>query len=315
MGSRLADVLFLARSDGSAKGPPVHSQQDRTCAESSTPSPARAMLRRPVWAHGGSNIISGSIFVSKKDFEVYRRVGHRTVGGWLAPEVLAVTAVLDTAQRSKNISGAVAEIGVHHGKFFIGLNLLLRAGEHSVAIDVFGDQELNVDLSGKGDLPVFQKNVQRWSSIDSVSIHQGDSTKVQPEELRQLAGSGIRLFSVDGGHTESIVLSDMKLAEATLSPGGIVIADDVFNEEWPEVLMGTLRYLNEGGGLVPFALGFNKVLLSAPEYATYYRDTLRAHFEDRLLEWVKLASFAHHEVLVMGRVPRNRLREWHIYRN
>jgi hypothetical protein len=248
-------------------------------------------------------------------FETYRWLGHRLVGGWLAPEVLAILAVLDSAQRSKNVSGAVAEIGVHHGKLFIGLNLLQSDGEYSIAIDVFGDQDLNIDQSGRGDLALFRKNVQRWSSLNSVAIHQGDSTKLDADVLRELAKGDIRLFSVDGGHTESIVFSDMKLADATLASGGVVIADDIFNEQWPEVLIGTLRYLDQGGRLAPFAIGFNKVFFSSREYAEFYRNTVTLHFKDLLLVTGKTVNLANHEVLVISRTPRNRIREWHNYRH
>lgn len=249
-----------------------------------------------------------------KRFEVYRHVGHRLVGGWLASEVLAITAVLDTAQRSKGVSGGVAEIGVHHGKFFIGLNCLQHVGEASVAIDVFGDQNLNIDNSGQGDLGIFRKNVARWSSLDTVTVHQGDSTKLTPESLRETTGTAIRLFSVDGGHTESIVLSDMNLAEGSLAEGGIVIADDIFNQQWPEVLMGTFTYLNGGGRLVPFVIGFNKVFFALPEYVDHYKRIVTDHFTGRLLLYVKNARFADDEVLIIGRTPRNRVREWFNYR-
>jgi hypothetical protein len=239
-----------------------------------------------------------------KGFEVYRRLGHSFVDGWLAPEVLAIAAVLDSAQRSNGTSGAVAEIGVHHGRLFIGLSLLQHTDEHSVAVDVFGDQELNIDNSGKGDLAIFRRNVERWSSLNNVAIHQGDSTELSADTLRELSHSDVRLFSVDGGHTDSIVYSDMNLAEATIAAGGIVIADDIFNEEWPGVSTGTLRYLNEGGQLVPFAIGFNKVFFSLPAYADAYRSTLQKRFEDRYLVSVKSSNFATHDVLILGRVPR-----------
>lgn len=247
-------------------------------------------------------------------FELYRHVGHRLVGGWLAPEVLAITAVLDAAQRSKGVTGAVAEIGVHHGKFFIALNCLQRDGEPSVAVDVFGDQDLNLDSSGRGDVDIFRKNVERWSSLETVTIHTGDSTKLTPESLRGIAGTSIRLFSVDGGHTEAIVSSDMRVAEATLSEGGIVIADDIFNEQWPEVLIGTFAYLAGGGRLVPFIIGFNKVFFALPEDVDHYRNAATTHFAPRLLVYTKNARFAGHEVLVIGRTPRNRLRQWFNYR-
>jgi len=262
------------------------------------------MIGKSVRTDGGPTVNSGLVIRVNKRFDIYRWTGHRLVAGWLAPEVLDILAVLDSLQRSTNVSGAVAEIGVHHGRLFIGLNLLQHHNELSVAIDVFGDQDLNIDQSGKGDLAMFQRNVQRWSSPENVVVHQGDSTQLKTDELRNLARGNVRLFSVDGGHTESIVFSDMNLAEATIAAGGIVIADDVFNQDWPGVSIGTLRYMESRGKLVPFAIGFNKVFFCTPEYAQTYRDILRCEFEDRYLVLTKSSEFAGHEVLIISRVPR-----------
>lgn len=235
----------------------------------------------------------------KRSFETYRTIGHRFVTGFLEPEILAVLPVLDAAQRARHIRGAIAEIGVHHGKLFIGLRLLQRGGEASVAVDIFGDQELNVDGSGRGDLEKFLGNVTLWSSMDGVVVHQGDSTKLGSAELRELAGSDVRLFSVDGGHTEEIVASDMRLAEQVLVDGGIVIADDVFNQYWPGVATGTLRYLDDGAKLAPFLIGFNKVFFAQPDYCDGYRAEIKSAFARRLR--LKLASsvFAGHSVAVL----------------
>ncbi|MGV0715352.1 class I SAM-dependent methyltransferase [Mycolicibacterium sp. XJ662] len=245
----------------------------------------------------------------ERNYARYRAVGHRVVTGFLEPEVLLLLDALNSAQRAKQVSGAVAEIGVHHGKLFIGLRLLQRPGEKSVAIDIFGDQDLNVDGSGHGDLAKFVNNVNLWSSMDDVVIHQGDSTKLSPQTLRDLAGGDIRFFSVDGGHTDEIVYSDMKLAEATLADGGIVIADDVFNQQWPGVAVGTLRYLQEGARLAPFLIGFNKVFFAQPDYCGLYR----AEVESAVSGKVRLATgasvFAGHDVgLVAPQGPVDLLR-------
>ena len=232
----------------------------------------------------------------ERNFGRYKAVGHRVVTGFLQSEVLLLLEVLDSAQRAKQVSGAVAEIGVHHGKLFIGLRLLQRAGEKSVAIDIFGDQELNVDGSGHGNLEKFVNNVNLWSSMDDVVVHQGDSTKLEPQTLRELAGGDIRFFSVDGGHTEEIVFSDMKLAEATLADGGIVIADDVFNQQWPGVAVGTLRYLEDGAKLAPFLIGFNKVFFAQPDYCELYRSEVQAAVGGKLLLATGSSVFAGHDV-------------------
>jgi Methyltransferase domain len=234
------------------------------------------------------------------NFNRYRAIGHWFVSGFLEPEVLLVLDVLNAAQRTKHVSGAVAEIGVHHGKLFIGLSLLQPPGDKSVAIDIFGDQELNIDNSGHGDFEKFENNVKVWSSMDDVVVHQGDSTKLEPAKLRELAGGDIRLFSVDGGHTNEIVFSDMKLAEAALAEGGIVIADDVFNEYWPGVATGTLRYLSDGAKLAPFLIGFNKVFFTHAEYSEFYRGEVESALAGKLRLATASSEFAGHEVALVA---------------
>jgi hypothetical protein len=237
-------------------------------------------------------------------FAVYRILGHRLVKGWLESEVLTILDLIDSIQRKSGVTGSVAEIGVHSGRLFIALQLLRTAGERSVAIDVFEDQHLNVDKSGEGDYNKFLANVGRWATSEGLVVHQGDSTKLSAKELGDFAGGSIRMFSVDGGHTEEIVMSDMRLAEGTLADGGVVIADDVFNEEWPDVSVGTLRYLQEGGGLLPFAIGFNKVLFADPQHRDMYRSAVEAAFSDRKLTFVKQKIYAGYEVAMLLRVPR-----------
>jgi hypothetical protein len=230
----------------------------------------------------------------------YRAIGHRFVTGFMQPEVLVIVDALDAAQRTKQVSGAVAEIGVHHGRLFIGLRLLQPPGAKSIAIDIFGDQELNVDGSGHRDFEKFKNNVNLWASMDDVLVHQGDSTKLEPAKLRELVGGDIRFFSVDGGHTDEIVNSDMRLAEATLADGGIVIADDVFNEYWPGVATGTLRYMGDGAKLVPFLIGFNKVFFSHAEYSEFYRGEVESALGGKLRLATVPSEFGGHEVTLIA---------------
>ncbi|WP_319455137.1 MULTISPECIES: class I SAM-dependent methyltransferase [unclassified Mycobacterium] len=221
--------------------------------------------------------------------------------GYTEGPVFGLLAMLNQAQRARDISGSVVEIGVHHGRLFIGMCLLQRADEPSVAVDLFDDQERNVDNSGRGDLAQFRRNVARWGCSLPV-VHAGDSTQLKAGDVPEM--SGARLFSVDGGHTASIVRSDMNLATNCLTPGGIVIADDVFNPQWPDVCVGTLDYLREGD-LVPFAVGFNKTLFAHPEYAGAYRAELIEAYRRRYLT-VPLddKTFAGHPVVVLVSVPR-----------
>jgi methyltransferase family protein len=201
---------------------------------------------------------------------------QKAVNGWLDAYSAQVIVELSCSQQGHALAGAVGEIGVHEGRLFILLRLLRRAGENSVAIDVFEDQHLNVDRSGRGNLGRFEYNVERWSGNDNLVILQKSSLDVRPNELLDKAGK-FRLFSVDGGHTEECAYNDLCLAEAVLSPGGIIILDDFSNHHWPSVAAGAARFFLERETTVrPFATSPNKMYVASPEYHERYRTALKA---------------------------------------
>jgi len=105
--------------------------------------------------------------------EHYIRHGKFYVDGWLRTEAALVIAALSDRQHALSMRGGVAEIGVHHGKLFILLYLLSRTPEKAVAIDLFADQHLNVDLSGSGDLHKFRRNLAQHADDERLVLHQG----------------------------------------------------------------------------------------------------------------------------------------------
>lgn len=202
----------------------------------------------------------------------YAILGHRRVSGWIEPEILQVVASLSRAQDSEGVRGGVAEIGVHHGRFFFGLYLTSKTDDGAVAIDLFADQGRNIDGSGKGDEAVFREHLRRYAGPDhKVAVVSADSSQLDGEQVKTLAGGPIRLFSVDGGHYASLVEHDMNTAMDSLTPGGVIIGDDVFNIQWPGCIEGTLAFLDKRDDVAPFAICFNKVLFAQQQYAARYR--------------------------------------------
>ena len=57
--------------------------------------------------------------------------------------------------------GASLEIGVHHGKMFLAIEAVTPKDINCYAVDVFDDQDSNIDLSGKGSLDIFTKNISQ----------------------------------------------------------------------------------------------------------------------------------------------------------
>jgi hypothetical protein len=208
-------------------------------------------------------------------YKRYSTIGHRQVKGWVEPGILPLVAALSAEQVKQNVTGGIVEIGVHHGRFIIGLHLLGQNGEPTVAIDLFEDQAVNVFHSGLGDQGILRRNLAKHvGDANVVKIVQADSTTLDGNAVKELAGGAVRLFSVDGGHTADIVAHDMETAADSITAGGIVIADDVFNARWPEVCEGTLRFLDKNYELVPFAIGFNKTLFTSRAQAAEYRSVV-----------------------------------------
>ena len=190
--------------------------------------------------------------------------GHAEVEGWIGEAALSGILAVGLEQRRRGITGAVGEIGVHHGRLFILLGLMRAPGEVALAIDVFEDQHLNVDGSGLGDLSRFQRNMETFGvAPQGLRVVKADSLALDGAGLRaHLQGQPLRLLSIDGGHTVRHVLNDIGLAEAVLAPEGVAIVDDFLYGDWPGVAEGCIKYLGDGrSSLVPFAFGDNKLYL------------------------------------------------------
>ena len=179
--------------------------------------------------------------------------------------------------------------------------LLAQSDERAFAIDIFDAQHLNIDDSGKGDRVIFGEHLARiGADMDRVDILAESSLDVTPDRLRSVT-SQPRLFSIDGGHTTKIALNDLALAEATLTDGGIVILDDVFQSLFPGVSAALARYLLGDGMLVPFALSPEKVLLTQPEHHDRF---LTAISEGMPEQFHRHEDYFGHRVAIIRRTPR-----------
>lgn len=213
----------------------------------------------------------------------YAASGQSSVDGWLSRLDAEVIGLVAAAQAARGIRGSVGEIGVHHGRLFILVALGLQAGERAFAVDIFEDQRHNVDRSGEGDEARFRANMQRYGvAIDRVDIVRGSSLDVRWPDIARHVGQKARLFSIDGGHTARITANDLAIADAGLADDGVTVLDDYFNAEFPEVSQGMCQHrLIDGGNLVPFAIGDNKLLLARPGRGDAYREMLAATVQRR----------------------------------
>src|SRR4051794_2960671 len=145
----------------------------------------------------------------------------RPIEGWLEPEAGYLFALLDEAQLAQGVVGDAVEIGVHHGKSALLLGSMLdRSAERLVVCDVFGAQEDNPTVSGRGDYDAFMSNVREWFGDASfLDVYKRRSSELTAEEI----GRRCRLFHIDGGHSAEEALGDLRLGAACLCEGGTIV--------------------------------------------------------------------------------------------
>jgi hypothetical protein len=208
----------------------------------------------------------------------YRDIGYRTINGFVDEHHLYFLDFLDSLDINKK--GGVAEIGVHHGKFYIPLNALVERDFSSYvpsyAIDVFEDQHLNIDNSGRGNQELFEKNLHEYDRYqgENTIIIKGDSTDSRQRLTSVIDPGSLKFISVDGGHTAAHALNDLKISNEIISNEGVVIVDDFLHSCWLGVTEGVVEFLRTKPTLVPFAFGKNKLYMCKLSYVEYYKSKM-----------------------------------------
>lgn len=210
------------------------------------------------------------------------RILWSEVQGWVGDRIPHILKFVRELHDANKVEGDILEIGVHHGKLFFLLSAASRDSERCVAVDLFEEQEKNLDHSGKGSLAVFNQHLHNLfpGYASRVTAISADSMSLTPATARQRLGvTAVRLMSVDGGHTVAHVMNDMQIAQELLVSGGIVLLDDFLGVHWPTVTEGFYKYMQIANRrLAPFLIFQNKLFLTTfseqPATLTKLRDFL-----------------------------------------
>jgi hypothetical protein len=205
----------------------------------------------------------------------YNYRNRRKIKGWLSEIDNVIIETILVHQNKIDIRGGTAEIGLHHGKSFIPLCLHLKSGERAYGVDLFDNQELNLDSSGNGSKDRVIKNLALFGIEQNHYVLDGRSSgQVKAQDIQERAGK-IRFFSIDGGHWEEIVRNDLELASKLLVDGGVIAIDDYLRPDWPGVASGFHEWYRKNKSEYQiFAIGFNKAYLCKPNYICTYQDEL-----------------------------------------
>lgn len=236
----------------------------------------------------------------------YVSLSMGTVQGFLTPLDARLIAALLTYQNQNRINGHLCEIGVHHGRLFLLLATARRFGERSLGIDLFEDDEINISCRQPGRDQALFVNARRLGiRFSEEETFMTSSLDIGPAAILARTTGPIRFWSIDGGHLYRHVENDLRLAEATMAPMGVIAVDDFFNPRWPEVSLAVYDFLQKTDLMVPFAITRGKIYLTDSGAAEKYKAALRSHTEMGHQEVVKILG---KDVLLLkqGRFAKDR---------
>lgn len=226
--------------------------------------------------------------MSLKGVAEYLEGGFKAVEGWCIPQLWQVIQPLREAVIAEGGMGPIAEIGVYHGKFFIGLVKTMDAPAANYAIDVFDLQQFNLDGAGKGNLEKFRENLKANGVEESrVQIFRTDSMWLNRGDIDRIRvnSGGFSMFSVDGCHMVEHTINDILFAQEVTLPQGIIFVDDYYNANWPGVQEGVAKlFQSHAPRFVPLVYTCNKLMLCNLSYHKEYlgilADFIRKHFPE-----------------------------------
>ncbi len=205
---------------------------------------------------------------------MYRKL--QSVDGWLARSDYEIFRALLEHQSVDGPQGTLVEIGTHHGKSLIPM--VQHGGtDKAYVIDIFENQDKNLDGSGHGDLEKLKANLKKFRvDQERLVFDARPSNEVSPETILSSVGPA-RFFHIDGGHHLEAIQADIALADKTVVDEGVIAIDDVFRPEWPEVSIGVFQAEPiRDGRWQAFAIGFNKTYFCRADHMERYQAALLA---------------------------------------
>jgi hypothetical protein len=171
------------------------------------------------------------------------------VEGWLSEHGARALVACLSAQERHNVVGSLAEIGVYHGRTFIGLTFAARPNERILGVDIF-------EFEGRSFRATFDRNIEGYvpaSRRAQIVIEHRDSRDLY-QSWRDALGQPARFVHLDGNHVRGYVQFDFSLAASYLAPGGLIVCDDLFSEHFPDATTGIIDSLRAHPHIRPIAI-------------------------------------------------------------
>jgi predicted O-methyltransferase YrrM len=185
--------------------------------------------------------------------------------GWFWPDSIAIWDSLLSFQKSAGVAGHFLEIGVYLGKSAVLSTLHSRDNEACILVDAIIQKDLRPTIDS-----IKPSNVIYAQMRSTDMLHSGALAK-HPANFRWI--------HIDGEHTGMAVINDLNIANTLLNDDGVMIVDDFFNPQYPQITAAVFDWLRVHPiELTLFLIGDNKGYLCRPRsthsYLLYVKDSL-----------------------------------------
>lgn len=157
----------------------------------------------------------------------------------------------------------------------------------------------------------FEANCRRHGvGPDRAVTWKVDSATIAPADVIAKAGGPIRLFHIDGEHTQAALTRDLELATASMTPGGLIVLDDMLHPGYPTLMVAVQAYLQRHPEMVVLCVIDRETIVAATKFVLCRADWFK-RYEDPMVEifkaqtWPMGANFEPHWCLVLA--PDTRL--------
>lgn len=193
--------------------------------------------------------------------------------GWFGPPAIALWDALLVFQRERGIRGPMLEIGVWRGRSAALLALHAEPNSKLFLCDYkFHGPSIHRAL----------ELARPDKDLELVRID-GDSTNLHVHDIAREQFRKLRWMHIDGEHSARAVTSDMRAANTLLAPDGVLVIDDFFSWQYPQVTEAVLRYVRtQPEDFALFLCGYNKAYLARPHAVHRYLEYVANDLGDAL---------------------------------
>ena len=230
----------------------------------------------------------------------YVAEGYDSVRGMSSAFAATICGHIIRRQSELGITGHIAEIGTFEGRFFIAMALGLADGEHALGIDTF-------DWPNAGVFDRFLSNCAAAGLPPGrFTAWRQQSRAIVPEVLRaKLRNERVRLFHIDGDHSEEALSSDLELAHAVLHPAGLIVLDDMLHPGYPTLIIAVLDYLARHPEMCVMAILDREDIVAAAKFVIARREEVARYENDLMATFARFhftpgAHIAGHFTLVLS---------------